>query len=242
MPAREQDEHAPDFRALAELADMFMVLVAALREGRTEDLTPEGVVALAGRCMPRAQHVAILAHVDGRPRDVAASSGLPGRIDRIRAQTREGPSLDVLETNDVVISGDLAGDPRWPSFGHRVVYETNIRSVASYRLFFSSRHHAALTFYSDWPHAFDDVAIATGAIFASYASLVTAARVLFGQTVGRSRAVSVQQEIGVAVGILMADPQVSTEAAYHRLHDAAHRLGDSLPETARHVIEHRRLP
>src|SRR5919202_1078949 len=192
MPASEHSEHAEDFRALAELADVFTDLVSALRCGEASSLSPSRVVELGLRCMPRAQHAAITGHVDGRLQDVAASSRLPAQIDRIRGETGEGPAFD------------LAGDPRWPCFSARTVEETGVRSIVAYRLYFSSRHRAALCFYSDWPYAFDEIVISTGAIFAAYTSLSAGQELVVGEPVGRERAGEVHREIGVAVGILIA--------------------------------------
>src|SRR4029079_57595 len=44
------------------------------------------------------------------------------------------------------------------------------RSIVGYRLYLAPGVRAALTFYSDWPHAFDELAIACGSIFAAYCS------------------------------------------------------------------------
>jgi hypothetical protein len=242
MPVPEFDEHAADFHALAELAEAFTYLVDALVRGGPRGLTPPGIVDLAQRCMPRGQHVGIAAYVDGRMNTVAASSDLPSRLDRISDQTGEGPALDVIETNDFILSGDLTGDMRWPAFGTRTVDETGILSMLTYRLYLSARHRAALSFYSDWPHAFDQIAISTGAIFAAYASLTSWHRMVLDEPVGQRRSKEVHREIGVAIGILMSVSDMTTEAAYQRLHAASRRLRRSLPETARHVVEHRRLP
>jgi hypothetical protein len=242
MPLREDDEHAEDFRALAELAEVFTALVAKLTQGDDRGLTPEGIVDLAARSMPRAQHVALVVDVGGTLRTLAASSDVPDVVARIRQETGEGPAFDVVETNDVVVSGDLGGDPRWPEFGRRTVEETGMVSVATYRLYVTSHHRAALSFYSDWPYAFDDIAVSTGAIFAAYASLATLHLVVLDEPVGRVRPADVHREIGVAIGILVAGSGLSAGSAYRRLHEASRTLRRSLPETARHVIEHGHLP
>lgn len=242
MPSSDHPEHGEDFRALAELAEVFTDLVAALRCGEASVLTPERVVELALRCMPRAQHAAITGLVDGRLCDLATSSGVPTALDRIRAETGEGPAFDLIEANDLVVADDLDDDPRWPRFSRRAVDETGVRSIVAYRLYFSSRHRAALSFSSDWPYAFDEIAISTGAIFAAYASLAAGQELVVGEPVGPDRSAEVHREIGVAVGILVASSGLSSEAAYQRLHHASRLLGQSLPQAARHVIEHRRLP
>ena len=237
----EDDLDGP-FRALAELAEAFIVLVRALVEDdELTAMTPRRILDLAAECVPAGKHTALIVVQDGEARSIAANTDLPGQVDEIRLASGQGPGLDVLDTNDLVVSNDLAADPRWPLFGRRVVDELGIRSVVSYRLYLGRRHRAALSFYSDWPHAFDDLAITTGAIFAAYCSLAMHSQLVLDEPVAHRRATEVHREIGVAVGILMATGDLTTEAAYHRLHRASRHLQRSLTDVARDVIAHGHL-
>lgn len=121
-------------------------------------------------------------------------------------------------------------------FGARVTTATSIRSIVSYRLYLSSEQRAALTFHSDWPYAFDDVA--TGAIFAAYGSLTLTSELVLSEPVAVRLSADVHREIGVAVGMLMANAGLSTQSAYLQLHQASQHLHRSLPNLARHVIGH----
>lgn len=136
----------------------------------------------------------------------------------------------------------IAADLRWPVFGARVVEQVGIRSVVGYRLHLGSEVRAALTFYSDWPQAFDDLAIATGSIFAAYCSLVIFTETVLGTPLSGRRAGEVHREIGVAIGILMVTEKIDTETAFRRLHRGARRLHRDLPEIARQVVGAHRLP
>jgi ANTAR domain/GAF domain len=241
VPLTDDDLNGP-FAALAELAEAFIALVKTLVEdGEHSAMTPRRILDLAAECMPPGKHAALIVVQDGEARSIAATTDLPGRVDEIRSASGQGPGLDVLDTNDLVVSNDLAADPRWPLFGSRVVDELGIRSIVSYRLYLSRRHRAALSFYSDWPHAFDDVAITTGAIFAAYCSLAMQSELVLDEPVAHRRASEVHREIGVAVGILMTIGDLTTEAAYHQLHRASRQLQRSLSDVARHVIAHGHL-
>lgn len=231
-----------DFTAVAELAEHFTALVDALTSGSSRDLTPQAIVELAGRTVPGTQHVGLIADADGRLQTLAATSDVPEQLDRLRRDTGEGPAMDALTSNLLVVSGDLAVDPRWPTFGPRASQETGVRSLASYRLYFGRDHRGALTFCSDWPHAFDDLAVATGAIFAAYCSLSLMAHLLSASTVDAGHAAQVSREVGVAVGILMSTGDLEHGHAWQRLHEASQRLRRSLPDVAREVIETRQLP
>jgi hypothetical protein len=236
------ERDAQDYRPVAELAETFAEMVDAFTGGDTVALTAERVVELASRCLPAAQHTGIVVEENGEAHTIAATSGTIERLDRIRDEIGEGPALDVLEVNDMVISEMLADDDRWPAFGERVLNELNIRSMLAYRLYLSAERRAALIFCSDWPHAFDDLAIAIGAIFASYSSLVLLTEHLFHGAVPGRRAGQVHTEIGVAVGILLTQGDLTVHEAYGRLHGAARRLRTTLPEVAQHVLTHRDLP
>ncbi|MGN6130388.1 MAG: GAF and ANTAR domain-containing protein [Nocardioidaceae bacterium] len=236
------DVDGDDFRPIARLAEAFGATVELLTRQQTETLSADGLVAFAHECMPRTQHTGLLLREDGKVRSVAATSDLPERLEGLRRDLDDGPVLDVLESNDCVISDDLADDPRWPRFGRRAVEELDVRSIAAYRLHLGPQHHAALVFLSDWPAAFDEVATAVGAIYAAYCSLVLVTERLLGERVSSPRSAEVHREIGVAVGILLADGAISTGEAYRRLSRASESLQRSLHDVARHVARHRELP
>lgn len=167
-----EDDLNQESAALSALAQAFTTLVRARSGGRdATPVSPARILELAVDCVPRVEHAALVAVVDGEVRTLGATHGLSERIDRIRSDTGEGPGLDVLRTNELVLGNDLGTDPRWPLFGPRLVDELGFRSVVSYRLHFGSNGRAALCWYSHWPHAFDRIAVAIGALFAAYCSL-----------------------------------------------------------------------
>lgn len=236
----DADDRPEDFRAVAELAEAFSDLVKLLTDEHAAEIDVQTLLDFAHHAMPRTQDTGLLLLEKGEARTVAATSELPERLDRLRAEVGEGPALDVLDVNDLVITGDLAADPR--RFGPRAVQEFDVRSIACYRLHLGLDRRAALMFLSDWPYAFDELTGAIGAIFAAYCSLVLLSEEVLGDKVTSSRAAEVHREIGVAVGILLADNQLTSDQAYRRLHHASHTLARSLPDVARHVIAHRSLP
>jgi hypothetical protein len=239
----EQDgESVEEFRAVAELAEAFTSLVDHLTARRTVALDLETLMTFAHRMMPRTTHTGVIVQGHGRPRTAAATSGLLEQLDQLRIEVGEGPGLDVLEENDMVISGDLYSDPRWPTLGPRACQELGVHSVACYRLLLGPDHRAALMFVSDWPYAFDELAESIGAIFAAYCSLVLIANEMLGGQATPHTTAQVHREIGVAVGILLTREGLSPEQAYQRLHRASHSLARSLPDVAQHVLAHQRLP
>ena len=220
-PSAEEDSSS--FAPIAELAEMFTVLVRTIHNGDALRFTAERVVELAGHCMPASQGAELIMLDAGQPRTIASVGTFPDAIKLARLHTGEGPSLDVLDANDLVTTGDVAADERWPDFAREVTNATAIRSIASYRLYLGPRHKAALTFYSDWPYAFDGADTAIGAIFAAYCSLALLSDVL-ADTPSLKRAHEVHREVGVAAGILLGTGELDAESAYRTLHDAGKRV------------------
>jgi hypothetical protein len=237
----EPEERPEIGAALGELAAAFSGLVEVLLDGGQAQLTPERIVDVAGRVMPGCRHAAVAVVEQSRPQTLASTDAVPDHVDAIQFDAGEGPSLDVLVTDDFVRVDDLAGDPRWPQFGRRAVEVGEVRSMISYRLYLGRHRRAALSFYSTWPHAFDDIAAAIGAIFAAYCSLALITQAL-GDDVHPRRAAEVHREIGVAMGILMAAGELGADDAFAQLHSASRRLHRELRDVARHVTATGRLP
>jgi hypothetical protein len=237
----EPQERAEIASALAELAAAFTRLVQVFLEGGQAQLSPQRIVDVAARVMPSCRHAAVVVIDQDQPRTLASTDAVPEHVDAVQFDAGEGPSLDVLVTDDYVRVDDLADDPRWPQFASRALQVADIRSMINYRLYLGRHRRAALSFYSTWPYAFDEVAAAIGAIFAAYCSLtlITAA---LGDLVHPHRTANVHREIGVAIGILMATEQLTGEDAFARLHTASRRLHRDLQDVARHVTTTGQLP
>lgn len=242
MTRQGQSDDAEDYAAIVDLAEHFSALVDALHDGTETGLDPERIVSLAHRVVPGAHYVGITGWVDGQLRSVAATDPVLVELDDIRNATGEGPALDAIEGNDLVLSGDLAADPRWPGYGSQVLDRTGIRSLISYRLYLTRRHCAALTLCSPWPHGFTDLAVGIGAIFAAYSCLAALADSLHDPTFTDHAGGSVHREIGVAIGILMATGGLDSQTAYARLHAASHHVHQSLSATAASVVKTGALP
>lgn len=221
------EDETSSFAPIAELAEMFTVLVQTIHSGDPLRFTAERAVELAGHCMPASKGAELMMLHAGRPRTIASVGTFPAGLQLAQLHTGEGPSLDVLDANDLVTTGDVLADGRWPEFARELSNDTPIRSIASYRLYLGPHHKAALTFYSDWPYAFDSADTAIGAIFAAYCSLALLTDVL-ADTPSLKRAHEVHREIGVAAGILLGNGEHDAESAYRSLHDAGKRVHNRL--------------
>lgn len=230
---------------LASMAGEFTDLARLMT---TEDAaqpadTLRRLVAVAARAVVGSEHAAIsLIAGDGPPRTDPSSDELPLQIDRIQYETREGPCVQALTASDLVLTNDLAATPDWPAFARRAVTETGVRSMLSYRLFLNDGNRGALNFYATKPDAFDMSSVATGSIFAAYASMAQLAVLHQDLAIHLTRAVESNREIGVAMGILMANKRLTQEQAFTSLRVASQHLHRKLRDIAADVIYTGALP
>ena len=232
MSTEDQIRQAAD--VVAGMAGEFTDLARMM----TEDAREPGqllrrIVAVAARAVPGSEHAAISLMVgNGPPRTDPSSDELPRQIDRIQYETAEGPCVQALTESDLVLTNDLTVAPEWPAFARRAVEETGVRSMLSYRLFLNDGNRGALNFYAMKTDAFDMSAVATGSIFAAYASMAQLAALHHDQAIHLTRAVETNREIGVAMGILMANKRQTQEQAFTDLRIASQHLHRKLLDIA----------
>ncbi len=228
---------------MAELGDQLRDLVLAMSEDGSDTVKIPRVVQFAAAAMPGAQHAAIsVIQRRSEPHTIAATSELPTRVDSIQYELGEGPCVQALDTSDVLLSEDLACDGQWPRFGPRAAEEIGVRSMASYRLFITADHRAALNFYSTESRAFDRIALGTGALFASYAALTLLDDLHRDKAENLERALVSSREIGVAMGILMARELCTQEQAFELLRVASQDTHRKLRDIATEVNRTGALP
>jgi hypothetical protein len=109
--------------------------------------------------------------------------------------------------------------------------------MLSYRLFDEADTMGALNLYSGEERAFDDDAVAFGAVFASHAALSSARHDQCLNDALRSRDL-----IGQAKGIVMSTHQVTADVALDLLQDAAQRSDRRLLDVVDDVTRTGALP
>lgn len=228
---------------LAGLAGEFVDLARTMVEQQAgAGLSVETVLRFAAKAVPGSEHASVSrAGAHASPRTVAATGELAQMLDALQYERGEGPAVQALEQSDVAYTNDLATDDRWPDFA-AAASRLGIGSMLSFRLYLTSRERAALTFYATRTNAFDSASVATGAIFAAYASLVLVSEVHRDEAMHLRRALESNREIGMAMGILMARELYTPEQAFERLRDASARLHTRLSDLAAEVVETGQLP
>ena len=229
--------------ALAVLADQFGQLAASLANGVDEPVTLQRLVEFAVRGIPGAEHASMTV-VDGSrsPRTTAQSDDLPYQWDQLQYQYGEGPCLEAAVTNGFELVSDLRTENRWPLFARAIVDQTAVRSMLSFRLFLAEENRAALNLYATRPGAFTDQSTATGSMFAAYASMALLAAARHDKANHLTRALETNREIGVAMGILMANGRLTSPQAFDQLRTASQNFNRKLHDIAADVALNGALP
>lgn len=182
QPGHELVQVADTSRFTALATQLLLVADAITVNGVSEVRWP-AVAELALKSIPQACHLDISEAQPGRRfHVVAADPGYPSALDSIRATAGQGPCFDALDHDVPAIGDDLATDARWPAYGPRIVDDTGMRSAMSYRIRLPDTRPGVLTFYSDWPYGFDDLAVTAAGLFAAFCTLAGAAGTVGGNT------------------------------------------------------------
>lgn len=239
----DPDPPVPDGTLLARLGGQLAELSRELTTGDGPGLDPDRVIALAAEAIPGGHHAGITLLRPGHlPRSIAATDRMPRRVVQIHHATGECPCLDACDGHATVLTGSLDSDPRWPTFGPRCVTTTGVRSMLSLHLGLVAGDRAAMTFYSEQPDAFGDEQVAVASVFSLFAALAVEQTLRRRDSVQLRAALTSREEIGTAVGIIMARHLVSPQQAFEQLRTASQVLNRKLREIAVEVAHTGEIP
>jgi hypothetical protein len=223
---------------LAELAD----LASAMLGVHGSAVTPQRLTEFAVRAVPHAD-AASLTYIRGSsaPKTLAGTDQLAYEIDTIQYEVGEGPCLEAIAEHDVTRSNDLATDPRWPRFGPRAA-QAGAGSSFGVRLFLDGDQRGAMNFFARKTHTFTDLDLATGALFAIYASQAVDTATQREKAAHLEAGLVSNRQIGMAIGILMARNQWTADRAFDNLRIASQHLHRKLRDIAEEVTFTGELP
>jgi hypothetical protein len=216
---------------LYSVAEDFASVAQRLHAAPDFDETLDLVCRLAVERVPLCRHAAVSTRDRHGVQCARATDPVAEALTGIEAEAQQGPALDAIESSVVVEVGDLLLEDRWPLFASRVVSETGLRAVMSFRLQAGEHTFGALSFYSETPGAFAAHPAATrwGRLYAAHAALALAG----AQTTSDLRqALQSRETISVAVGILVGRQGISRADAFDVLRRASQRTNRKLRHVA----------
>jgi len=170
----------------------------------------------------------------------ACTDELCAAIDRDQYVTGQGPCVDAIRRNAVMLLADAASDERWPAFG-TLADRHGVKSVLGTPLEVEGRVLGALNLYGRSSQAFGDEDVEVAALLATHATVVLANVQAFEasnkETEQLKQALESRGIIERAKGILMEREKCSADEAFQMLVRASQALNRKLRQVAEEVAE-----
>jgi ANTAR domain/GAF domain len=201
------------------------------------------LTARAVELVPGAEQAGITRGRNGRFETVAATDELVHRVDQVQYDLTSGPCVDAVLAAEVYNAPDLRADHRWPEFGAKAA-DLGVLSMLSFRLYIENNPDliAGLNLYATKPAAFNEESEAVGVLFATHGALAVAGAAAQEKAENLLIALQNSREIGVAMGVLMAQHRITRDEAFNLLRIASQRLHRKLAEIAAEVADTGALP
>lgn len=231
--------------SLSELSGVFDAIGSRLMTEDDPNAVLELLVALTVERVPGAEYAGITLRGPNRQfSTVAASDDLVVITDQIQYELGAGPRVDAVLRHSRFNARDLRTDPRWPEFGRRAAKLTGILSMFSQRLYVENDHGliAGLNAYSHQPGAFGEPSESIGLLMATHGALALSSAAARQKAHNLERALHTNREIGIAMGILIAQHNVSRDQSFDLLRIASQHTHRKLAEIAAEVAETGALP
>lgn len=220
--------------ALARVQDVFV-------EAGTAAEVVSRLVELARMLIPLAAGAGIsVVDENGACTTVVATDPAVTEADALQFELGACPSLRAWDTVSPQYVPDTTTDPRWPEWG-RTVAEAGIRSVLSVPLVVEGQEVGALQVYASEPEAFTEHEEHLLSLLAGPVAALLGADDRRGKASrpdAMQEAVTDRDRIERAVGMLMERRHLNESTARTRLLDTARTQGETLAQTASHVLDH----
>lgn len=170
-------------------------------------------------------------------RTLGATDPRAEQVDKIQYDTREGPCwVAATEPHHLVYTPNTAADERWPDFSRKTAEEVGVFSLMACRLVVDEPPRAlgALNIYGDQPGTFDQADHQMAMLLAAIAGVLLDAS---QREAHLTAALESRGLIGQAMGILMAQSEISSDEAFDQLRSASQRMNVKLRDLARTIAE-----
>jgi GAF domain-containing protein len=183
------------------IAEAMQAAARALEAEGSVTETLDGIVQAALQAIPGVTAAGI-SQIYRRGRiETLAASGDPAReVDQVQYQLREGPCVELLDSDDQVMQiDDLRDESRWPNFAPKAE-QLGVRSWMAYRLYTSQDSMGALNLFSTEPGVFDEHTQEVAGLLAAHAAIALGAARHKEQL---EQALVTRKTIGQGLGIVM---------------------------------------
>jgi GAF domain-containing protein len=212
--------------ALAQAAE-------TINECHTVQDTLDAIVSATRTSLPEFGHVSIsVRHRDGTLETMAGTDQLVWELDTVQYELGDGPCVQAIEDEPVVIVRHLRHEQRWPCYVAAAAAK-GVRSQVAVRLFSNGRHLGGLNLYSTEHDDIDEGCVETARLFATHAAIMLGHAEQEDQL---NQALQSRKVIGQAIGILMERYRIDADRAFQFLMRASHTSNIKLRDVAEEVV------
>jgi GAF domain-containing protein len=217
--------------------DISVALAEAARtigQASTQEETLRAIVETARGSIPGFDHVGV-STIDkrGRVHTRATTSDLVRELDALQYGLQEGPCVDSLHEANMVSAPDIRHDQRWPTYVPAAV-KLGLRSQLAVKLFLDEEGTVGgLNLYSTISSEIDPAAAVAADLFASQAVAVLEKT---RELDDLHAALLTREQIGQAVGLVMAQYHVTSQSAFTFLARTSSHSNIKLRDIAERVI------
>ena len=219
----------PRFAVASALAQA----TATINESRTLQDTLDAIVRATSTSVPQFPHVSISErHRDGTIETKAGTDQLVWDLDALQYELKDGPCVDALEEEPIVMVEHLRHEQRWPRYIPAAAAR-GVRCQVGVRLFTRGKHVGGLNLYSTEQ---DEVALDTAE---TARLLATHAAVVLGHAQHEdqlNQALQSRKVIGQAIGILMERYRMDQDRAFQFLVRASSTSNVKLRDLADEIV------
>jgi GAF domain-containing protein len=224
---------------VVEIAALLRELTALVITTDDLDHALDAVATTSARVAAGPASCAITLIQAGAATTAATSGDLSAEVAEIQYRLGEGPCLSAIQSQEMVVSDDLAADERWPAW-RAAVAAHRIAGVLSVPLDIDDQVIGALSLYTAEAGALAPDVQLGALLVAEHAGLLLRAVLDRGRLTDRaadlSDALASGASVNRAIGIVMAQRSCPAEEALEVLHQASTTLRAPLGEVADRLV------
>jgi GAF domain-containing protein len=206
---------------------------AVMNTARSFQGTLDAIVQATRTSLPEFGHVSIsVKNRQGTFETEAGTDQLAWELDGVQYDLGEGPCVQAVEDEPVVVVEHLRHEQRWPRYVPAAL-ERGVRSQVAVRLFTDNQHIAGLNLYSTERDDVDVSSAETARLFATHAAITLGHAQQEDQL---TQALQTRKTIGQAIGILMERYRIDADRAFQFLIRASSTSNVKLRDVAEEVV------
>jgi transcriptional regulator with GAF, ATPase, and Fis domain len=215
------------------VAEALAQSVEQINESRTLEDTFDAIVRAARTSIPAFEHVSIsVRSSSGTIETRAGTDQLVWELDGVQYDMGEGPCVEAIEHEPVVVVQHIRHEQRWPLYIPAAV-KKGVRSQVGVQLFANGKHLGGLNLYSTEHDEVEHESVDTARLLATHVA------VMLGhvqETHNLNQALQSRKAIGQAIGILMERYRIDENRAFQFLLRASSTSNIKLRDIAEELV------